>query len=217
MDVESNPAMFERVKNGMFPQDEVVEDKTRTAEDKLLDETIEHGLLNRVHFAREQFLRTIYCHDYLRSDDEKKSVVREVYQQLEESLNLLKQWGSELTLFAYANDLKFLDMAVRLGSLVGIDLTRLVGRVRAIQRTRPFVYRAKVLGRALHAASTNANSFWMLLSGNVEVAISSTTATTTAATDRLAPASTLSAATASATATSNAATPTAGEKRKARP
>ena len=56
-------------------------------------------------------------------------------------------------------------MAVRLGRLVGIDLPRLVGdetirlrlRVRAIQNARPMVYRAKVLGRALLAASTDAN------------------------------------------------------------
>jgi hypothetical protein len=83
-------------------------------------------------------------------------------------------------------------------------------------RTCPIVYRAKVLGRALLAASTDANSFWMLLSGNAEVAFPSTITTTTPAMDRLAPA-TLSAATASATATSNAAAPAAGEKRKACP
>jgi hypothetical protein len=132
IDVEWNPALFERVKKGLCPQaatdtaeDEVVED--RTAEDKLLDETIEDALLNRVHFAREQLLRTSLCHDYLSSDDEKESVVREVYEQLDESLLLLKQWGSEITLDAYANDLEYHDMAVRLGRLVGIDLPRLVG------------------------------------------------------------------------------------------
>jgi hypothetical protein len=43
-------------------------------------------------------------------------------------------------------------------------------RVRAIQKTRPTPYRAKVLGRALISARTDANSFWMLLSGNAEVA-----------------------------------------------
>jgi hypothetical protein len=35
-----------------------------------------------------------------------------------------------------------------------------------------------VLGRALLAARTDANSFWILLSGNAEVAIQSSTATT---------------------------------------
>jgi hypothetical protein len=49
-------------------------------------------------------------------------------------------------------------------------------RVCAIQKTRPIAYRAKVLGRAFLAARTNANSFWMLLSGNAEVAFPSTTA-----------------------------------------
>jgi hypothetical protein len=98
-----------------------------------------------------------------------------------------------------------------------LETNRFRSRVRAIQRTRPFVYRAKVLGRALHAASTDANSFWMLLSGNAEVAFPSTIMATTPATDRLAPA-TLSAARASATATSVVAAPAAGEnKRKACP
>jgi hypothetical protein len=54
-------------------------------------------------------------------------------------------------------------------------------RLLAIQKTRPIPYRAKVLGRALLAARTDANSFWMLLSGNPEVAFPSTTATTTPA------------------------------------
>jgi hypothetical protein len=43
--------------------------------------------------------------------------------------------------------------------------------VRAIQKTRPIPYRAKVLGRALLSARTNSNRFWMLLSGNAEVAL----------------------------------------------
>jgi hypothetical protein len=53
--------------------------------------------------------------------------------------------------------------------------------VRAIQKTRPIAYRAKVLGRALLAARTDSNHFWMLLSGNPEVAFPSTTATIAAA------------------------------------
>jgi hypothetical protein len=133
IEMASYPALFERVKKGLCPQaatdpaeDEVVED--RTAEDTLLDEEIEDALLNRVFFAREHMLRTFRCHVYLSSDNEKRSVVREVYQQLEESLLLLKQWGSEITLDAYANDFKYHDMAVDLGCLVGIDLPRFVGR-----------------------------------------------------------------------------------------
>jgi hypothetical protein len=51
-----------------------------------------------------------------------------------------------------------------------LETNRLRPRVRDIQKTRPMAYRAKVLGRALLAARTDVNSFWMLLSGNPEVA-----------------------------------------------
>jgi hypothetical protein len=51
-----------------------------------------------------------------------------------------------------------------------LETNRFRPRVRAIQKTRPIPYRAKVLGRALFAARNDANSFWMLLSGNAEVA-----------------------------------------------
>jgi hypothetical protein len=50
-----------------------------------------------------------------------------------------------------------------------LKTNRLRPRLRAIQRSRPIAYRAKVLGKALLAARTDANSFWMLLSGNAEV------------------------------------------------
>jgi hypothetical protein len=50
-----------------------------------------------------------------------------------------------------------------------------------IQQTRPIPYRAKVLGRALLAVRTDPNRFWMLLSGNAEVAFPSSTTTTTPA------------------------------------
>jgi hypothetical protein len=59
-----------------------------------------------------------------------------------------------------------------------LEKNRLRPRVRATQKTRPMAYRVKVLGRALASARTDANSFWMLLSGNPEVAFPSTTATT---------------------------------------
>jgi hypothetical protein len=48
-------------------------------------------------------------------------------------------------------------------------------RVHTIQQTRQIPYRAKVLGRALLSVRSDANCFWMLLSGNAEVAFSSTT------------------------------------------
>jgi hypothetical protein len=102
--------------------------------------------------------------------------------------------------------------------------------VRAIQKTRPIDYRAKVLGRALVAVRTDPNRFWMLLSGNPEVAFSSTTATTTPVASLPTSNATVSIATAAVTATAtwaasttdasaagNVATPTTCQKCKARP
>jgi hypothetical protein len=54
---------------------------------------------------------------------------------------------------------------------------RLRPRLLAIQKALPIPYRAKVLGRALLAVRSDANRFWMLLSGNAEVAFPSTAAT----------------------------------------
>jgi hypothetical protein len=54
-------------------------------------------------------------------------------------------------------------------------------RLLAIQKTRPIAYRAKVLGRSLLATCTDTNSFWMLLSGNAEVAFPSRATTIAAA------------------------------------
>jgi hypothetical protein len=48
-------------------------------------------------------------------------------------------------------------------------------RLLAIQKIHQIPYRAKVLGRALISARTNPNRFWMLLSGNADVAFPSTT------------------------------------------
>jgi hypothetical protein len=62
-----------------------------------------------------------------------------------------------------------------------LETNRLRPRVPAIQKARPLAYRAKVLGRALLATHTNSNSFWMLLSRNLEAAFPPTTATTVAA------------------------------------
>jgi hypothetical protein len=127
-----------------------------------------------------------------------------------------------------------------------LETNRLRPRVLAIQKARPIAYRAKVLGRALLAARTDANSFWILLSGNAEVDFSSTrTATTTPAANLPTPATTnaatnanaapiVAAAAAAATAaftvttrraasiagastTFNVNSPSASQKRKARP
>jgi hypothetical protein len=62
-----------------------------------------------------------------------------------------------------------------------LETNQLRPRLLAIQKTRPIAYRAKVMGRALLKARTDANSFWMILSGNAEVVFSSTTATIAAA------------------------------------
>jgi hypothetical protein len=59
-----------------------------------------------------------------------------------------------------------------------LETNRFRPRLLAIQKIRPIPYRAKVLGRALLSARANPNRFWMLLSGNAEVAFPSTTATT---------------------------------------
>jgi hypothetical protein len=76
-----------------------------------------------------------------------------------------------------------------------LETNRLWPRLLAIQKSRPIGYRAKVLGRALLAARTDPNHFWMLLSGNSEVAFPSTTATTTPAANPPTPAFTTAAVT----------------------
>jgi hypothetical protein len=62
-----------------------------------------------------------------------------------------------------------------------LETNRLRPRLLAIQQSHPIPYRVKVLGRALLAAHTNANIFWMLLSGNAEVAFPSRNSTIAAA------------------------------------
>jgi hypothetical protein len=61
-----------------------------------------------------------------------------------------------------------------------LETNELRPRLLAIQKTRPILYRAKVLGLALLATRTNPNRFWMLLSGNAEVAFPSRTTTVAA-------------------------------------
>jgi hypothetical protein len=62
-----------------------------------------------------------------------------------------------------------------------LQTNRLRPRLLAIQKTRPITFRAKVLGRALLAIRTDPNRFWMLLSGNAEVAFPPKNATIAAA------------------------------------
>jgi hypothetical protein len=77
-----------------------------------------------------------------------------------------------------------------------LEMNRFRPRVLATQKARPIVYRAKVLGRALLATRTNANKFWMLLSGNTEVAFPLRTSTIAAAANLRMPATTAATSTA---------------------
>jgi hypothetical protein len=105
-----------------------------------------------------------------------------------------------------------------------LETNRLRPRLLAIQKSLSHAYRTKVLGRALLAVRTDPNRFWMLLSGNAEVAFPSTTATTTAAASLPTPTSTAATenvapvvATASTTVASSVVVSAAGQKRKASP
>jgi hypothetical protein len=81
-----------------------------------------------------------------------------------------------------------------------LNTNRFRPRLLAIQRTRSIAYRAKVLGRALLAVRTDPNHFWMLLSGNAEIAFPSSTTTIESAANLLD-----TPTTAAATSTANAA------------
>jgi hypothetical protein len=112
-----------------------------------------------------------------------------------------------------------------------LDTNWLRPRLLAIQKTRPIAYRTKVLGRALLAARIDVNIFWMLLSGNAEVAFPSTNTTNTLVANLPTPATASASANVDvATAVAVAATgstaaacnvvsvaPPAGKKRKACP
>jgi hypothetical protein len=82
-----------------------------------------------------------------------------------------------------------------------LETNRLRSRLLAIQKTRPIAYRAKLLGRALLATRTDPNRFWMLLSGNAEVAFPSRTTTIAEAASLPMPASTTATSTLTTTAT----------------
>jgi hypothetical protein len=93
-----------------------------------------------------------------------------------------------------------------------LETNRVRPRVRAIQKARPIAYRAKVLGRALVAARTDTNRFWILLSGNTDVAFPLTMIATTTPAASLPTPATAAATSSNATdavATSAAATPRA--------
>jgi hypothetical protein len=88
-----------------------------------------------------------------------------------------------------------------------LDTNWLRPHILAIQKTGPIAYRTKVLGRALLAARTDTNSFWMLLSRNFEGAFWSTTAMTTSDANLSKTATTTPAANLPTPGTTNAAIP----------
>jgi hypothetical protein len=108
-----------------------------------------------------------------------------------------------------------------------LETNRFRPRLLAIQRSLPIVYRAKVLGRVLVAVRTDPNRFWMLLSGNAEVAFPSTTGSIAAVASLPTPTTAIAAdtvmvasivATTSTAAAYNIVAPAdAGQKRKACP
>ena len=57
-----------------------------------------------------------------RNKPKKCSIVREIYEDLCESLELLKNWGSEETLKASQEKTEFFLMAINLGNKLGLDL-----------------------------------------------------------------------------------------------
>jgi hypothetical protein len=100
-----------------------------------------------------------------------KSVPAVILSHLQALLDLVK-----INLSIHTIHLNYLYSEHELfrGSVVPyLKTNRFRPRLLAIQKTRPITYRAKVLGRALLSARTDANSFWMLLSGNAEVAFPS--------------------------------------------
>jgi hypothetical protein len=66
-------------------------------------------------------------------------------------------------------DYRYYDNCIFREIIPYVETNRFRLCVRAIQKTDPILYRAKVLGRALLSARTDPNRFWMLLSGNAEV------------------------------------------------
>jgi hypothetical protein len=122
----------------------------------------------------------------------------------------------------YLDDYYYVHTLFKESVVPYLETNRLRPRLLAIQKTIPHAYRAKVLERALVAVRTDPNRFWMLLSGNSEVAFPSTNVTASlpapanaAATENVAPVAANAIATASAA--SSVVASAAGQKRKAWP
>jgi hypothetical protein len=98
----------------------------------------------------------------------------DITSRIQALLDMMKMNMSIHTIYLYSPYPYSENELFRESVIPHLETNRFRLRVRAIQKTRPSAYRAKVLGRALLAASTDVNRFWMLLSGNVEVVLSST-------------------------------------------
>jgi hypothetical protein len=154
------------------------------------------------------------------------SVPAVVLSQVQALVDMLKVNTSIHTIRLHAH---YCQHELFRGSVIPyLNTNRFRPRLLAVQRSRPIAYRAKVLGRALLAVRTDLNRFWMLLSGNAEVAFPSTTATIAAVASLPTPATaaattttaTVAAAVATispATAASCVVTPVSGQKRKGSP
>jgi hypothetical protein len=144
-----------------------------------------------------------------------------ITSRIQALLNMLKMNMSIHTIYLNSS---YSEHELFRGSVIPyLETNRFRPRIRAIQRKRPISYRAKVLGRALLSARTDANRFWMILSGNAEVVSPSTTATARLPSPATTPAAISNVAPIVATLIATdppaayGATPTVGQKRKALP
>jgi hypothetical protein len=91
--------------------------------------------------------------------------------QMQVLVDMMKVNTSIHTIHLDLCDLCYSEQELYRGSVIPyLETNRLRPRLLAIQKVLPIEYRAKVLGRALLAVQTDTNRFWMLLSGNAEVA-----------------------------------------------
>jgi hypothetical protein len=83
-----------------------------------------------------------------------------ITSRIQALLNMLKMNMSIHTIYLNSS---YSEHELFRGSVIPyLETNRFRPRIRAIQRKRPISYRAKVLGRALLSARTDANRFWMI-------------------------------------------------------
>jgi hypothetical protein len=152
----------------------------------------------------------------LRRVGEAPSVPARLKSRIQALVNMLEMNRSIHTI--HLNSSLYSEHELFLRSVVPyLETNRFRPTILAIQKIRPMAYRAKLLGRALFATRADANRLWMLLSGNPEVAFSSTIATTTPATNPPAPATATATLNTGAPVAACVATPITCQKRKTHP